>query len=152
MTKLAVLETTVQKTHEWLRDINKGLGFDNDRAAYAALRAVLHALRGLLGADQVAHLGAQLPMLIRGIYYEGWDPSPAWRERRSEQAFLAAVGRELHGHLELQDTERVARTVLRVLAQQLTPGEIGKIVDALPRDVRALWPAAPASAVEPRQN
>jgi uncharacterized protein (DUF2267 family) len=139
MTKLAVLESTVQKTHEWLRDIKEGLGFDNDRAAYAALRGVLHALRGLMGVDDIAHLGAQLPMLIRGIYYEGWDPEPAWREKRHEQAFLEAVGRELHGHLELRDTERVARIVLRVIAQNLTAGEIRKVVDALPRDLRALW-------------
>jgi uncharacterized protein (DUF2267 family) len=141
MTRLAVLETTVQKTHEWLRDIKEGLGFDNDRAAYAALRAVLHALRGLFGADDIAHLGAQLPMLIRGIYYEGWDPTPAWREKRREQAFLAAVARELHGHLELQDTERVARVVLRIIAQNLTPGETHKIIALLPHELRALWPA-----------
>jgi uncharacterized protein (DUF2267 family) len=144
MTKVAALETTIQKTHEWLRDIKQGLGFDNDRAAYAALRAVLHGLRELLGIDQVAHLGAQLPMLVRGIYYEGWDPSPAWREARRKQAFLEAVGRELHGHLELLDTERVARIVLSVIAKHLTPGETGKIVDVLPREVRSLWPATPA--------
>jgi uncharacterized protein (DUF2267 family) len=143
MTKLAVLDSTVQKTHEWLRDIKEGLGFDNDRAAYAALRGVLHALRGLMGADEIAHLGAQLPMLIRGIYYEGWDPAPAWRERRHEQAFLESVGRELHGHLELQDTERVARVVLGVIAKNLTAGEVHKIVNALPRDLRALWPEIP---------
>jgi uncharacterized protein (DUF2267 family) len=67
MTKLSVLDTTVQKTHEWLRDIKEGLGFDNDRAAYAALRATLHGLRDLLATDQVARFGAQLPMLVRGI-------------------------------------------------------------------------------------
>jgi uncharacterized protein (DUF2267 family) len=98
-------------------------------------------LRGLLGADDVAHLGAQLPMLIRGVYYEGWDPTPAWRENRREPAFLAAVARELHGHLELKDTERVARIVLRVVAENLTPGETHKIVARLPHELRALWPA-----------
>jgi uncharacterized protein (DUF2267 family) len=144
MTKLAVLDTTLQKTHEWLRDIKEGLGFDNDRAAYAALRAVLHGLRQLLGADHVAHLGAQLPMLIRGIYYEGWDPSPVSRERRREHAFLDSVARELQDHLELRDTERTARIVLSVMAAHLTPGELRKIVEGLPRDVRALWPMGKA--------
>jgi uncharacterized protein (DUF2267 family) len=143
MTRLAVLETTMQKTHEWLRDIKEGLGFDNDHAAYAALRAVLHALRGLLGADQVAHFGAQLPILVRGIYYEGWDPSPAWREKRGEQVFLDAVRHELRGHAELQDTERVVHVVLRVIAGNLTEGEIGKIVGVLPRDLRVYWPEPP---------
>ncbi len=77
MTKLDVLDTTVQKTHEWLRDIKDELGFDNDHAAYAALRATLHGLRDLLVTDQVARFGAQLPMLVRGIYYEGWNPELA---------------------------------------------------------------------------
>lgn len=144
MSNLAVLETTLQKTHEWLRDIKTGLGFDNDHAAYAALRAVLHALRGLIDTDQTAHLGAQLPMLIRGLFYEGWDPSPAWRERRHEQAFLAAIGRELHGHAELQDSERVARIVLGVISKHLTAGEIRKIQGGLPGELRALWPETPA--------
>jgi uncharacterized protein (DUF2267 family) len=148
MTKLAVLETTVQKTHEWLRDIKEGLGIDNDHAAYAALRAVLHALRVLLDTDQIAHLGAQLPLLVRGIYYEGWDPSPAWRENRRAQVFLDAVARELRGHAELPDTERVTRIVLSVIARYLTPGETRKIVDALPHDLRALWPELPAGSAQ----
>jgi uncharacterized protein (DUF2267 family) len=59
---------------------------------------------------------------------------------------LEVVGRELHGHLDLRDTERVARIVLRIITQNLTPGEIRKIVDALPRDLRALWPESSASA------
>lgn len=140
MSRLAVLDSTVQKTHEWLHDIEAGLGFDDDRAAYAALRAVLHGLRDLLGADQVAHLGAQLPMLIRGIYYEGWNPSPAGRERRQGHAFFDTISHELRDHLELHDAERVARIVFGVIGRRLTTGEIRKIVDSLPREIRVLWP------------
>jgi uncharacterized protein (DUF2267 family) len=148
MTKLGVLDTTVQKTHEWLRDIKQGLGFDNDRAAYAALRATLHGLRNLLATDQVARFGAQLPMLVRGLYYEGWDPtSPlAGGQRRDE--FLQTVGRELHDHPELRNAQHVTRIVFGVVAAHVTAGEVEKIVHSLPREVRALWPQ-PSAKIAP---
>ena len=140
MSQLGVLDTTLQKTHEWLRDIKKELGFDNDRAAYAALRATLHGLRDLLGTDQVARLGAQFPMLVRGIYYEGWNPPPIATARPSRNGFFDSIRHELREHHELQNTERVARIVFGVIATHLTAGEIEHIVPSLPREVRALWP------------
>jgi len=142
MSKLAVLDTTVQKTHEWLRDIKTGLGFDNDRAAYAALRATLHGLRDLLGTEQVAHLGAQLPILVRGVFYEGWQPSAVVPERRDADAFLDRIGHALRDHPELGDPARVARIVFGVLGEHLTAGEVDKVVHTLPRQVRALWQEA----------
>ena len=144
MTKLGVLDTTVQKTHEWLRDIKDGLGFDNDRAAYAALRATLHGLRDLLATDQVARFGAQLPMLVRGIYYEGWNPASPSTGGQRRNDFLEAVGRELRDHPELRNAERVARIVFGAIATHVTPGETEKIVHSLPREVRALWPQPPS--------
>ncbi len=140
MTKLGILDTTVQKTHEWLRDVREGLGFDNDRAAYAALRATLHALRNQLTTDQVAHLGAQLPVLVRGIYYEGWNPKTGHDSGARRPDFLGSIRHELREHLELHDAERVARIVFEVVGMHLTAGEIDKVVKSLPREIRALWP------------
>ena len=140
MTKVAALDSTLQKTHEWLRDIKTDLGFDNDRAAYAALRATLHGLRDLLGTDQVALLGAQLPMLVRGIYYEGWNPVATPGGPRHRGDFLEVLRHERRDHLELRDVGRVASIVLGVIQAHVSAGEIEKIVHALPREVRALWP------------
>lgn len=139
MTKDSVLDSTIQKTHEWLRDIKEGLGLDNDRAAYAALRATLHGFRDLLATDQVASFGAQLPMLVRGIYYEGWNPASTLTGERQRRGFLEAVRHELREHLELSDAERVARVVFDVVTMHVSPGEIEKTTHSLPREVRALW-------------
>ena len=38
------------------------------RSAYRALRSVLHVLRNRLTPEQAVHLGAQLPLLVRGIF------------------------------------------------------------------------------------
>jgi uncharacterized protein (DUF2267 family) len=139
MSKLSVLEGTVQKTHEWLRDIKQGLGFDNDRAAYAALRGTLHALRDQLQTDEIAQLGAQLPLLVRGIYYEGWDPRGDAAAGRSTPDFLERVAHELRDHPELHDIVSVAQTVLGVVASHVSPGEIDQVVHVLPPETRKLW-------------
>jgi uncharacterized protein (DUF2267 family) len=70
-----VFDRTLYKTHTWLKEIMEVLGTEDRHRAYMALRAVLHALRDRLTVEEVAQLGAQLPMLIRGLYYEGWDRS-----------------------------------------------------------------------------
>jgi uncharacterized protein (DUF2267 family) len=146
MTRAAVLETTVQRTHEWLHEIGRELGFDNERAAYAALRATLHALRDRLPPELVAHFGAELPMLVRGLYYEGWHPSHDRLKAAHDQDFCDAVRRELQGHGELQDAERAAQAVLRVIDRHVDPGQVEHVIEALPKPVRRLWGAAEEDA------
>ena len=41
------------------------------RSTYRALRSVLHVLRNRLTPEQAVHLRAQLPLLVRGILYDG---------------------------------------------------------------------------------
>ena len=139
MMKASVLETSLQRTHEWLRDIEQELHFDSEQAAYAALRATLHAVRDRLPVELVAHLGAELPMLIRGMYYEGWHPSPARLKEAHATDFYDSVRRELRGHEELQHIDQVTRAVLRVIDQRLEPGQIAHVVEALPEKTRRVW-------------
>ena len=60
------------------------------REAWKALRAVLHTVRDRLPLDVAVHFGAQLPMLIRGMYYEGWEPSKV-PIKMTRESFLAAI-------------------------------------------------------------
>ena len=139
MSKAVVLDTSMQRTHEWLRDIGEALGFDNERAAYAALRATLHSVRDRLPVELVAHLGAELPMMVRGIYYDGWHPSEARRKQAHEEDFLDAMRRELAGHNELQHVAKVAQAVFQVIDWRLEPGQVKHVVEALPHETRRLW-------------
>src|SRR5258706_928036 len=74
---LASFSIAVDKTNRVLREIEQAYGWPPGRRnqSYAALRAVLHALRDRLTVDEGAQFSAQLPMLVRGLYYAGWDPS-----------------------------------------------------------------------------
>ena len=138
-TGVDVFDTTLQKTNAWLHELMRELGWQDQHRAYRALRATLHALRDRLTVDEVAQLGAQLPMLVRGIYYEGWDPSgKPLRERHKEQ-FLAHVRQELRGEPE-PDTERIVRAVVAVLSRRVTEGALEDVKHLLPAEIRELWP------------
>ena len=138
-TGLDVFDTTLQKTHIWLNDLMQVLGWTDKHKAYLALRSTLHALRDRLTVEEVAQLGAQLPMLIRGFYYEGWDPTgKPLRERHKEQ-FLAHIEQAFRGDDRI-DPERVARAVFTVLAKRVTEGEIKDVKYILPAEMWGLWP------------
>jgi uncharacterized protein (DUF2267 family) len=106
---LEVFDSSIQKTNVWINDLMKVLGWHDRHDAYLALRATLHALRDRLTVDEVAHLGAQLPMLIRGLYYGGWDPSHKPLRERHKKQFLAHIEQGFQGH-NCVDPERVARS------------------------------------------
>jgi uncharacterized protein (DUF2267 family) len=143
--ELSGLETTVHKTHEWLRDIARALGVDDPHFAYGALRAVLHELRDRLAVEEAAHFGAQLPMLIRGLYYEGWRPTGKPASSGKAELF-AAIRRQLRGPDRLHP-EIIARAVLTVIARHVSAGEVRDVTAVLPQEWRELWPQhGPAAA------
>ncbi|NRP74849.1 hypothetical protein ILFOPFJJ_05772 [Ensifer psoraleae] len=63
---------TTQEGNMWLKAVAERLHFEGRRHAYSALRATLHALRDRLAPGDAVHFGAQFPMVIRGLYFEGW--------------------------------------------------------------------------------
>jgi uncharacterized protein (DUF2267 family) len=135
-TSLAVFDRTLQKTNIWLNDVMAELDIEDRHRAYSALRATLHALRDRLTVEEAAQLSAQLPLLVRGIYYENWRPAATpLRERHVEQ-FLAHIQSELPG----DDPSAVARAVFSVLAGYVGAGEIEDVYWMLPEGVRELWP------------
>jgi uncharacterized protein (DUF2267 family) len=144
MTGLEVFDETVHKTNAWLKEVMEALGCSR-HGAYQALRAVLHCLRDRLTIEEAAHLSAQLPMLVRGIYYEAWDPTGKPERIRSREEFLAWIGTQL-ATAEPIDPEGADRAVLQVLENHVTLGEIRDVVATLPEDIRTLWPAQPLQA------
>jgi uncharacterized protein (DUF2267 family) len=134
-----LFSNTLQRTHIWLKDVMEVLQWEDQHRAYLALRATLHALRDRLTVDEATHLGAQLPMLIRGFYYEGWSPAGKPIKERHKEEFCAHV-KEYFKKEEDIDAEKIVRGVFKVLAKRITEGEIEDIMHILPPELRALWP------------
>lgn len=137
-TRIKIFDTTLQKTFVWLHAIMDETGVENSQQAYSALRAVLHAIRDRLMVDEAMHLGAQLPMLIRGFYYEGWTRSGKPLKYRHKEDFVAEVSKNLPG-LSDDDMELTIQAVFKVLTHQITSGEIDQVKQQLPAGVRELW-------------
>jgi uncharacterized protein (DUF2267 family) len=137
-TGLKVFDETLQKTNVWLKEIERLLGSDR-RRAYQALRAVLHSLRDRLTVTEAAQLGDQFPMLVRGIYYEGWNPSGKPEKIRTREEFLAGISQHLP-KAQSVDAEHAALAVFQVLANHVAEGEISDVVQSLPAKIRTLWP------------
>ncbi|MEK0086102.1 DUF2267 domain-containing protein [Benzoatithermus flavus] len=143
-TGLDVFDKTLQTTHIWLGEIMAEMGPDRQRA-YHALRAVLHALRDRLPIDDSAHLAAQLPLLVRGIYYDGWHPRPGTSRERKQEAFVAHIQDGLQG-IRPFDPKQAAQVVFKVIARHVSPGEWQKVKHALPQEIQVLWPEDQSTA------
>lgn len=109
------------------------------QVAYRALAAVLHTLRDRLTTEEAAHLGAQLPILVRGIYYDGWRPAAQPQLLRSREAFLEAIAERL-SNIRPINPETAARAVFATLRRHVTEGETDEVMAMLPQPIRALWP------------
>lgn len=141
-TGVKTLDHTVQKTIHWLDDVGAALGVEDRHASYAALRAVLHALRDRLPVDEAANLSAQLPLMIRGIYYEQFVPSDMPVKLRDRQSFLDRVSEELASNSVTFSPHAACEAVFRTLNKHLTPGEATGARNMLNDELKALWPQA----------
>lgn len=142
-TGLSTFDETVQLSNQWLNELMHAVDWEDKHRAYRLLRATLHALRDRIPAHEAVQLGAQLPMLIRGVYYDGWRLKEAPSPERTKGAFL--------GHIEAAfkqdpnaDTEALVKEVFKLLVRRISPGEIDDVVHMLPAEVRALWPSTSA--------
>ena len=133
-----VFNKTLQKTSRWLNEVMDETGVENTQQAYSALRAVLHAIRDRLTVDEAIDLGAQLPMLVRGFYYEGWTRSGKPLKYRHKEDFVAEVAKNLPG-MNDDEIEQTIQAVFKVLTHQITMGEIDHVKHQLPSGVRELW-------------
>ncbi len=138
MTGLRVFDTTVQKSDIWLKELMQELNWDDRERAFGALRAVLHTLRDRLTVEETAHMGAQLPMLIRGMFYEDWSPAHKPLKERHKDAFLEAVQSHFRPDLPV-DAEHVTRSVFQLLTRKVSEGEIEDIKKIMPHEIRELW-------------
>ena len=142
-TQVAALDHTVQQTNIWLKALGEELHIEDRHVAYNALRAVLHVLRDRLTPEQAVHLGAQLPLLVRGLHYEGWRLAEKPANERQPADFAELVAAQMPSQFG-REALRMTKAVFSLLAKELDYGEVAKIIATLPAPLRSLWPAKAA--------
>ncbi len=131
------IDRSVQKAHVWLKDMADELGTSDQQDAYRILRAFLHALRDRLTVNEAAQLSAQLPIFIRGVFFEGWEPSHTPERARDLDSFLRRIADEalLAGETE---ASFAAAAASRVLRRHVSAGEEDSLLHVLPEHIREL--------------
>jgi uncharacterized protein (DUF2267 family) len=131
------IERSAQKANEWVNDVARELGTEDEAYAWRVLRAYLQVLRDRLTLDEAAQLAAQLPHLLRGVFYEGFDPGHQPEKIRDRETFLARLADRANLG-DPSEAARAAATATRVLRQHVSPGEIDDVLAQLPAEIREL--------------
>lgn len=140
MTVPPALAHGMQQIQEWLKELRDNADLADETEALSVLRGVLHQLRDRLTPEEALELGAQLPVIVRGIYYEGWRPSRTPEKVRTRQKFLDEVLLKMLPRRVAP--EAAVRDVFALLAHHCDPGEIGDVIAQLPSDIKELWPVS----------
>ena len=138
-TGIATLDLAPEAAAEWLEELSRALDWPDNRRAYLLLRAVMHAVRDWLSADEAAQLAAQMPILIRGIFYDGWNPAAIKGHSRSGEDFLLRINAAFSKE-PLDNTEKAVSAVFGLLEHRISGGEIEQVKATMRKEIRDLWP------------
>ncbi|MCX5064733.1 DUF2267 domain-containing protein [Micromonospora lupini] len=137
---ISAFESSLDKTNLILKDIEAAYGWPKERRnqSYAALRTVLHLLRDRLAVNESVEFAQQLPVLVRGIYFDGWNPSDV-PIKLNRDDFLYEVRQGFPYDAE-GGAERVTQVVLDTLRRHVTQGEWQDVKATMPKDLATFMP------------
>jgi uncharacterized protein (DUF2267 family) len=121
-TGLDVFDNSIRRTNTWLKEFMQELNWTDRRQAALALCDVLQSVRNCLDVHAAVQFGDQLPLLIRGAYFEGWKPT-------NQPVTVRPL-----------PDETLVKAVFRLLNRKADEGEIERLDRFLPEDLRRLWP------------
>lgn len=136
---LEAIDHTVQLTHEWINELAGRLGWASKRSTLRLMRAVLQQVRDRVSQDELAQFSAQLPLLVRGMLFEGWVPGRANTKKRDLKVFAAEIADRMNDDPEYRGVEDT-RHVFELLNNRISRGEANDLRAGLPEALRGLWP------------
>ncbi len=142
---MALFEEWVHKGHDFLHDIMKEIGVEDESKAYRITKAVLHALRDRLDPREGKDFVAQLPMVFKAVWCEGWDPTRGPdKSIKKKEEFLQRVMNDpgLIPNVDIKDVdeaEAFTKGVFRAIKRHVTWGEVEDVIRQLPEEIRELW-------------
>jgi uncharacterized protein (DUF2267 family) len=143
-TGLDVFDKTIQTTNIWLDEIMAEIGPDR-KVAWHILGAVLRAVRDRVPAELAAHFAPQLPLIVRGTYFDQFRVLKEPLKIRTQDEFIAFVQQGLKGTRPVNARNAIS-AVLNVVSRHLPRGQCEKVRDALPSEIQVLWTLDEAGA------
>ena len=147
---LEVFDKTIQTTNSWLNEITEVLGPDR-QLAWKVLSTVLHKLRDRLPLDVAAHLGAQLPLLVRGVYYDQFQPAKQPSSCRDLDEFVAEV-QEWLTDVRPVNAKDAVDAVFAILSRHVPEGQLVIVRNSLPGSIRDRWTSLEVLVTPPAQG
>lgn len=135
-------ESYQNEAHVWLKKVAESTGITDRNRAGRIFRAVLHALRDRLPMDEAAHLGAQLPIIWKGVYYDGFVPHREPVRIRHEQDWLQFIYAKdpLAANSDFPTVEDVKPAfdgVMKALRELISPGQFHQVEQALHHGIKS---------------
>lgn len=138
-TGVHALEQSLRDAQGWIHAVALRLKAGNGNLAVASLKATLHAIRDQLDRAAVIELGGKLPALLRGLYYEGWDPARAPQPAQTRQGFLSRIAHQSVRNPRIKPA-RAAKAALEVICERLPAPVMAPVIERLPVSLHELWP------------
>ncbi len=132
------LDNSIDLTNVWLKDTLDQLKWQSKNSAYQALRGTLHALRDRLPKEEAVQLAAQLPLLIKGMYYDGWTLRDK-PEKFEKEEFARRVHEQFQFDPDLNPAE-IIQAVLRVMYRRMGEGELRDVKSNMPKGIKEWFP------------
>lgn len=136
---LEVIDQSVHLTHEWINELAGRLDWSSKRSTLRLMRVTLRRIRDHLSVNEVAQLSAQLPVMIRGFFFEGWVPKDTPIIERHGEDFIAFIRKQMNDTAEYRGRDDI-KCVFDLLNARISRGEVEDIRACLPQDLRDLWP------------
>ena len=133
----SILSAGLNTAEIWLKELRRDLEM-SDQDAYRALRATLHQLRDNLPVEEATDLAAPLPLIFKGVYYDGYNPAGK-PLRHDDLVFISRVHSQFDNDPQI-DPRELVRKVFAFLAAKLPQGQVKHVKDNLPQGLVSLWP------------
>jgi uncharacterized protein (DUF2267 family) len=135
MNNIKGIQKSLEHTYEWVKIFMQDYSFSNENKAFVVLRATLKALRDRLPLNEVVHLGSQLPVVLRGFYYEGWNPSLEVNKIKNEIEFINLVRFHLNGHDDI-DLDEAVPVAIKLIFDMIDQGEAEEVKANFPAELK----------------
>jgi uncharacterized protein (DUF2267 family) len=135
-TNVRAINKSLHETNDWLEAYMKKCSLDDHEQAYSVMRATFHAIRDRIPEDEATDFAAQLPMIIRGFYFEGFNPEDVPKKIRDEnEFFFDYLGSKIADSIDI-DPRLAFNKLFELCGEHITSAQVDHVISMFPQDIQ----------------